>query len=47
MRRDRMAKHTIVCTNCELEIDYDPGAAGNKCPRCKNGALVPKESDLV
>lgn len=42
-----MSKSTIVCTNCGLEIHYDPGASGNKCPKCKNGALVPEGSEML
>jgi len=30
----------LKCTNCELNMNNDPGAAGKRCPRCENGAIT-------
>lgn len=36
--------YPIACTTCDLTIENDPGAAGNKCPKCGSGALVPEDN---
>lgn len=42
------ALDTLVCTNrCVIEVNHDPGASGNVCPKCGNGALVAEDSALA
>lgn len=29
----------LACSNCKMGFGQDYGAAGNRCPACKNGVV--------